>query len=64
MDSVLKLIFIIFIGFFILIPVYIQFYKESIWKYIRERIKEDAKYQQIFESVKQENIKNHGKKNK
>lgn len=50
-DNTLKIILIIFLGFFIIIPIYVNLFKESMWNFIKQKIDEQKKHDKIIKDM-------------
>lgn len=50
-DNALKIILIIFLGFFIIMPIYINLFKESMWTYIKRKIDEQKKHDKLAKDM-------------
>ena len=50
-DNTLKIILIIFLGFFIIIPLYVNLFKESMWNFIKQKIDEQKKHDKIIKDM-------------
>lgn len=60
-DAVLGLVLIILVGLFIVLPVYINLFRESIWEYVSQRLEEQQKHEQLRRNMKQRKKGNQGK---
>lgn len=60
-DAVLGLVLIILVSLFIVLPVYINLFRESIWEYISQRLEEQQKHEQLRRNMKQRKKGNQGK---
>ena len=60
-DAVLGLVLIILVSLFIVLPVYINLFRESIWKYVSQRLEEQQKHEQLRRNMKQRKKGNQGK---
>ena len=60
-DAVLGLVLIILVSLFIVLPVYINLFRESIWEYISQRLEEQQKHEQLKRNMKQRKKGNQGK---
>lgn len=60
-DAVLGLVLIILISLFIVLPVYINLFRESIWEYVSQRLEEQQKHEQLRRNMKQRKKGNQGK---
>lgn len=49
METVLKLMLIFFLCFCISFPIYTSLTKQSVWKYVQNKIKEEEKHKKIKE---------------
>ena len=52
---------IILVSLFIVLPVYINLFRESIWEYISQRLEEQQKHEQLKRNMKQRKKGNQGK---
>ena len=52
---------IILVSLFIVLPVYINLFRESIWKYVSQRLEEQQKHEQLRRNMKQRKKGNQGK---
>lgn len=52
---------IILVGLFIVLPVYINLFRESIWEYVSQRLEEQQKHEQLRRNMKQRKKGNQGK---
>ena len=60
-DLVLKLILLILVLFLIVLPVCVNVFKEQIWIYIEEKLKEQEKHDKLVRNMKQRKKGNQGK---
>ena len=60
-DAVLGLVLIILVSLFIVLPVYINLFRESIWEYISQRLEEQQKHEQLKRNMKQRKKGNQNK---
>ena len=60
-DAVLGLVLVILVSLFIVLPVYINLLRESIWEYISQRLEEQEKHDKLVRNMKQRNKGNQGK---
>lgn len=60
-DAVLGLVLIILVSLFIVLPVYINLFRESIWEYVSQRLEEQQKHEQLRRNMKQRKKGNQGK---
>ena len=60
-DAVLGLVLIILVSLFIVLPVYINLFRESIWEYISQRLEEQQKHEQLRRNMKQRKKGNQSK---
>ena len=60
-DAVLKLILLILVLFLIILPVCVNVFKEQIWIYIEEKLKEQEKHERLKRDMKQRKKSNQGK---
>ena len=60
-DAVLGLVLVILVSLFIVLPVYINLFRESIWEYISQRLEEQQKHEQLRRNMKQRKKGNQGK---
>ena len=61
-DLVLKFILLILVLFLIVLPVCVNVFKEQIWIYIEEKLKEQEKHERLKRDMKQRKKGNQGKK--
>lgn len=52
---------IILVSLFIVLPVYINLFRESIWEYVSQRLEEQQKHEQLRRNMKQRKKGNQGK---
>lgn len=52
---------VILVSLFIVLPVYINLFRESIWEYISQRLEEQQKHEQLRRNMKQRKKGNQGK---
>ena len=52
---------IILVGLFIVLPVYINLFRESIWEYVSQRLEEQQKHEQLRRNMKQRKKGDQGK---
>ena len=52
---------IILVGLFIVLPVYINLFRESIWEYVSQILEEQQKHEQLRRNMKQRKKGNQGK---
>ena len=60
-DLVLKFILLILVLFLIVLPVCVNVFKEQIWIYIKEKLKEQEKHEKLNRNMKQRKKGNQGK---
>ena len=60
-DLVLKFILLILVLFLIVLPVYVNVFKEQVWIYIEEKLKEQEKHERLKRDMKQRKKGNQGK---
>ena len=60
-DLVLKFILLILVLFLIVLPVCVNVFKEQIWIYIEEKLKEQEKHERLKRDMKQRKKGNRGK---
>ena len=60
-DAVLGLVLVILVSLFIVLPVYINLFRESIWEYVSQRLEEQQKHEQLRRNMKQRKKGNQGK---
>ena len=60
-DAVLGRVLIILVSLFIVLPVYINLFRESIWEYISQRLEEQQKHEQLRRNMKQRKKGNQSK---
>lgn len=60
-DAVLGLVLVILVSLFIVLPVYINLFRESIWEYISQRLEEQQKHEQLRRNMKQRKKGNQSK---
>lgn len=60
-DAVLGLVLIILVSLFIVLPVYINLFRESIWEYVSQRLEEQQKHEQLKRNMKQRKKGNQNK---
>lgn len=60
-DLVLKFILLILVLFLIVLPVCVNVFKEQIWIYIEEKLKEQEKHDKLVRNMKQRKKGNQGK---
>jgi len=60
-DLVLKFILLILVLFLIVLPVCVNVFKEQIWIYIEEKLKEQEKHEKLNRNMKQRKKGNQGK---
>ena len=60
-DLVLKCILLILVLFLIVLPVCVNVFKEQIWIYIEEKLKEQEKHERSKRDMKQRKKGNRGK---
>lgn len=60
-DAVLGLVLTILVSLFIVLPVYINLFRESIWEYVSQRLEEQQKHEQLRRNMKQRKKGNQGK---
>lgn len=58
---VLILLFFIFVLFFIVLPIFFNIFKEQIWVYVKEKLKEQEKHDRLRRDMKQRKKGNQGK---
>lgn len=51
----------ILVSLFIVLPVYINLFRESIWEYVSQRLEEQQKHEQLRRNMKQRKKGNQGK---
>lgn len=52
---------VILVSLFIVLPVYINLFRESIWEYVSQRLEEQQKHEQLRRNMKQRKKGNQGK---
>lgn len=52
---------VILVSLFIVLPVYINLFRESIWEYISQRLEEQQKHEQLRRNMKQRKKGNQSK---
>lgn len=60
-DAVLGLVLVILVSLFIVLPVYINLFRESIWEYVSQRLEEQQKHEQLRRNMKQRKKGNQSK---
>lgn len=60
-DLVLKFILLILVLFLIVLPVCVSVFKEQVWIYIEEKLKEQEKHERLKRDMKQRKKGNQGK---
>lgn len=60
-DSVLKLILILFLLPIVIFPIYVNLFKEQLWEYIQQRLEEKEKHEKLTRNMKQRKKGNQGK---
>ena len=60
-DLVLKFILLILVLFLIVLPVCVNVFKEQVWIYIEEKLKEQEKHEKLKRDMKQRKKGNQGK---
>lgn len=60
-DLILKLILSILVLFLIVFPMFINVFKEQIWIYVKERLKEQEKNERLKRDMKQRKKGSQGK---
>ena len=60
-DSVLKLILILFLLPIVIFPIYVNLFKEQLWEYIQQRLEEKEKHEKLARNMKQRKKGNQGK---
>lgn len=52
---------VILVSLFIVLPVYINLFRESIWEYVSQRLEEQQKHEQLRRNMKQRKKGNQSK---
>lgn len=52
---------VILVSLFIVLPIYINLFRESIWEYVSQRLEEQQKHEQLRRNMKQRKKGNQGK---
>ena len=60
-DAVLKLILAIFALSMVIFPVYVNLFKERLWEYVKQKLKDQEKHDRLVRNVKQRKKGNQGK---
>lgn len=60
-DSVLKLILVIFVLSMVIFPVYVSLFKEQLWEYVKQKLEEQEKHNKLARNMKQRKKGNQGK---
>ena len=60
-DAVLKLILAVFVLSMIIFPVYVNLFKERLWEYVKQKLKDQEKHDKLVRNMKQ---RKKGKKGK
>lgn len=60
-DAVLKLILAVFVLSMIIFPVYVSLFKERLWEYVKQKLKEQEKHDKLARNMKQKKKGNQGK---
>ena len=60
-DAVLKLILAVFVLSMIIFPVYVNLFKERLWEYVKQKLKDQEKHDKLVRNVKQRKKGNQGK---
>lgn len=60
-DAVLKLILAVFVLSMIIFPVYVNLFKERLWEYVKQKLKDQEKHDRLVRNVKQRKKGNQGK---
>ena len=60
-DVVLKLILTVFILSMIIFPIYVNLFKERLWEYVKQKLEEQEKHNNLVRNMKQRKKGNQGK---
>lgn len=60
-DAVLKLILAVFVLSMIIFPVYVNLFKERLWEYVKQKLKDQEKHDRLVRNMKQGKKGNQGK---
>ena len=60
-DAVLKLILAVFVLSMIIFPVYVNLFKERLWEYVKQKLKDQEKHDKLVRNMKQRKKGNQGK---
>ena len=60
-DAVLKLILAVFVLSMIIFPVYVNLFKERLWEYVKQKLKDQEKHDRLVRNMKQRKKGNQGK---
>ena len=60
-DAVLKLILAVFVLSMIIFPFYVNLFKERLWEYVKQKLKDQEKHDRLVRNMKQRKKGNQGK---
>ena len=60
-DAVLKLILAVLILSIIILPIYVNLFKERLWEYVKQKLEEQEKHDRLMRNMKQRKKGSQGK---